>query len=246
MKYLVLEEVDSTNSYISAHAAELEDMTMVMAGTQTAGRGQRGNSWESEPGLNLTFSLFFRPKGVKPAEQFAISEATALAVTDMLASAGIEAKVKWPNDIYVDDRKICGILIEHSLLGNSLEHSCLGIGINVNQTEFRSDAPNPVSMKMLTGTDHDLSQCAARVYSALETRLARTATPEGREALHKEFMARLWRGDGDFHPFRERNGGEEFEGRIVDVEPCGLMHLRAHGEETDRVYAFKEVEFLLK
>lgn len=246
MKYLVLEEVDSTNSYISAHAAELEDMTMVMAGTQTAGRGQRGNSWESEPELNLTFSLFYRPRGVRPSEQFVISEATALAVTDMLASAGIEAKVKWPNDIYVDDRKICGILIEHSLLGNSLEHSCLGVGINVNQTEFRSDAPNPVSMKMLTGADHDLAQCAARVYAALEARLLQTSVPEGREELHKEFMARLWRCDGSFHPFRERKSGAEFEGRIVGVEPCGLLHVRASGDVTDRVYAFKEVEFLLK
>ena len=110
--------MDSTNSYVSHHAASLADMTMVIADAQTAGRGQRGNSWESEPGKNLTFTLLHRPKGVLPREQFAISEATALAVADFLEENGISAAVKWPNDIYVGDRKIAGILIEHSLTGH--------------------------------------------------------------------------------------------------------------------------------
>lgn len=92
MNFLLLEQVDSTNSYVSVHAGELDDMTMVIADTQTAGRGQRGNSWESEPGRNLTFTLLHRPKGIAPREQFAISEATALAIADFLEETGIEAK----------------------------------------------------------------------------------------------------------------------------------------------------------
>lgn len=245
MKYLVLEEVDSTNSYVAVHASELEDMTMVIANTQTAGRGQRGNSWESAPGCNLTFTLFCRPKGVAPAQQFSISEAVALAVADTLAAYGIGAMVKWPNDVYVGDRKIAGILIEHSLQGNGIEHSRIGIGLNVNQPEFFSDAPNPVSMRMLLGRDSDLGQCAARLYAALSARLGAVSTEEGRSDTHEEFLGRLWRGDGQAWPFRDRESGRLFRGSIAGVEPEGFLHIRPEGGGEDRVYAFKEVEFIL-
>ena len=161
MNFLLLEQVDSTNSYVSVHAGELDDMTMVIADTQTAGRGQRGNSWESEPGRNLTFTLLHRPEGIAPREQFAISEATALAIADFLEETGIRAKVKWPNDIYADDGKIAGILIELSLTGSAITDSRIGVGLNVNQREFRSDAPNPVSMANLLGADTDISRVAA-------------------------------------------------------------------------------------
>ncbi len=151
MKILLLEETDSTNTYVSVHADSLDDMTLVAAHSQTAGRGQRGNSWESEPGRNICATLFHRPAGVPARVQFAVSEATALGVADMLAHYGIEARVKWPNDVYVGDRKICGILIENAVAGCDLLHCRIGIGLNVNQTVFRSDAPNPVSMAMLLG-----------------------------------------------------------------------------------------------
>ena len=124
MNYLELEETASTNTYATQHAGELADMTMVTARRQSAGRGQRGNSWESEPGRNLTFSLFFRPpRSLHPRSQFFISEAVALAIADALAGRGVEAMVKWPNDIYCGDRKICGILIEHSLFGDHIRRS---------------------------------------------------------------------------------------------------------------------------
>lgn len=245
MIFRVLEEVDSTNSYVSCHAAELDDMTMVIADSQTAGRGQRGNSWESAPGENLTFTLFWRPQGVAPRDQFAISEATALAVADFLASAGVEASVKWPNDIYVGDRKICGILIEHSVTSSSIDHSRIGAGININQTEFVSDAPNPVSLAQLTGKRYDISRMAAAVGASLENRLASTATADRRAALHNEFMRRLWRGDGQPHPFRRRSDGAVFAGVIIGVDPGGLLSvLDTETGQTGR-YAFKEIEFLL-
>ncbi len=119
MKILLLEETDSTNTYVSVHADSLDDMTLVAAHSQTAGRGQRGNSWESEPGRNICATLFHRPAGVPARVQFAVSEATALGVADMLAHYGIEARVKWPNDVYVGDRKICGILIENAVAGGA-------------------------------------------------------------------------------------------------------------------------------
>ena len=245
MKYIILEEVDSTNSYVSLHAPELEDMTMVAAHSQTAGRGQRGNSWESEPGRNLTFTLLARELPVAPADQFAISEGVALAVADYLRGEGIEAEVKWPNDIYVADRKISGILIEHSLTGTKIEQTRIGVGLNVNQTEFRSDAPNPVSMSQLTGKNYDISRVAAGVGVCLERRLSMLGDPQGRKMLHDEFKGRLWRRDG-VHPFRRRDNGEEFAGSIEDVLPQGPIRIRdtQRGEVTD--YMFKEVEFLLK
>lgn len=245
MNFLVLEEVDSTNSYVALHSGELADMTMVIADSQTAGRGQRGNSWESEPGRNLTFTLLHRPEGVAPREQFAISEATALAMTDFLADSGIEAKVKWPNDIYVGDRKIAGILIEHSLTGPKLTVSRIGVGLNVNQHEFLSDAPNPVSMAMLTGRESEINHVSAAAGMRLEERLAQASTPEGRKNLHDDFMARLWRGDGRDYPFRRRGENETFLASIAAVSPEGPLTLRDARTGEEREYMFKEVEFLL-
>lgn len=244
MKYLLLEQVDSTNSYVAVHADELEDMTFVAAAAQTAGRGQRGNSWESEPGMNLTFTLFHTPQGVQARDQFAISEAAALAVADTLRSYGIDALVKWPNDIYAGDRKIAGILIEHAVMGNAIHHSRIGIGLNVNQRIFRSDAPNPVSMAMLLGRDSDLTEVLTRLAEALRRRLDTASDPLLRTDLHREFLDTLWRRDGEPHPFRRRGDGRTFRATVEDVRPDGFLILRDEAG-TAHSFAFKEVEFLL-
>lgn len=242
-----LDETPSTNSYLSSLITSAEtplpDLTAVAARKQSAGRGQRGNFWEAEPGRNLTLSVVhYPPETLRPIEQFSISEATALAVTDTLADFGIEAMVKWPNDIYVGDRKICGILIEHSLLGLTIRHSVLGIGLNVNQTLFISDAPNPVSMRQIIGKDDfDLEEVAGRLLSRLEERLSLCVAADNRKILHADFLKRLWRGDGRYYPFRERAAGREFLASIIDIEPSGLLLLSNGGR-----YAFKEIEFLLK
>ena len=246
MEYIHLEETDSTNSHCKRHAEEITAPAVVSCGSQTAGRGQRGNCWEAAPGENLTFSIVWEPEGVVPAAQFVISEATALGVVAYLKGRGIEAKVKWPNDIYVGDRKICGILIEHSIEGMQLQRSVIGAGINVNQGEFLSDAPNPVSMIQITGKRYDLGAELPAVVNEIASLLAKTSTSEGRLALHERFLASLWRGDGRAWPFRDRESGKEFEGMIEDVEPTGWLHLRDVGSGESRRYAFKEVEFLLK
>lgn len=242
-----LDETPSTNSYLSSLISTAEnplpDLTAIAAGKQSAGRGQRGNFWEAEPGKNLTLSvLYYPPETLRPIEQFSISEATALAVADTLADFGIEAMVKWPNDIYVEDRKICGILIEHSLIGLTIRHSILGIGLNVNQTRFISDAPNPVSMMQIIGADtFDIEEVASRLLSHLEKRLSLCATTDNRKILHTDFLKHLWRGDGRYYPFRERATGREFLASIINIEPSGLLLLSNGGR-----YAFKEIEFLLK
>lgn len=234
MELVWLEETESTNSWLKEHS-ESPPMTLVAAVSQTAGRGQRGNTWEAEPGKNLTFSFRFKPRDVRPAEQFAVSEAVALAVRDTLSSYGIEAEVKWPNDIYVGDRKICGILIENSIMGLEIAQSIVGVGLNVNQREFLSDAPNPVSMAQLTGRDYSLQEVAQTFGRNFERRAERL------KENHAEYKEALWRRDGEW-PFMEKATAEKFSAVIEDVELTGHLLLRT-GDSVRR-YAFKEVEFL--
>ncbi len=239
-----LELTDSTNSYVARSHREFGVATLVYAVEQTAGRGQRGNSWESEPGKNLTFSLFYPWREAFPASrQFAVSEAVALSIVDLLAREGIAAVAKWPNDIYVGDRKICGILIQHSVAGNGLEHSVIGVGLNINQLVFRSDAPNPVSMAMIAGREWLPDNLVPVIADMLAERLEKAKTERGREELHREFLEKLWRGDGQAYPFRDVARNVCYEGVIEDVEAGGTLCIKSVEGDLYR-YAFKEVEFL--
>ena len=149
-----LERVDSTNDEARRHISEIDNLSVVSALEQTKGRGQHGNTWLSMPGENLTFSLIVKDFRIKANEQSAISQATALSLTKLLGRYGIEARIKWPNDIYAGDNKICGILIENSLKGMEIDWSIIGIGLNVNQTSFPEDLPNPTSMRLCTGNSN--------------------------------------------------------------------------------------------
>jgi BirA family biotin operon repressor/biotin-[acetyl-CoA-carboxylase] ligase len=149
-----LERVDSTNDEARRHISEIDNLSVVSALEQTKGRGQRGNRWSSQPGENLTFSIVVKDFRIKANEQSAISQATALSLVDLLSRHEIKARIKWPNDIYAGDEKICGILIENSLKGSEIDWSIIGIGLNVNQTAFPEDLPNPTSMKLCTGNSN--------------------------------------------------------------------------------------------
>lgn len=200
----------------------------LMAREQTAGRGQRGNSWEAEPGMNITMSVMLRPEQVPAIRQFEISEAVALAVADTVEALGVgNVAVKWPNDIYVGDRKIAGILIENTLSGNMISRSVAGIGVNVNQKEFHSDAPNPVSAAQLTGQRYDLQPIAAEMVDRILARLGRDN--------HAEYRRRLWRGSGLWT--WKTPDGREFQAEIIDVAPDGMLTLSGQ----PRPFAFKEV-----
>lgn len=165
----------STNSDPAVLDPEAPHGLVVAAREQTAGRGQRGNTWECEPGSNLSFSIVLRPGDLHAARQFCISEAVALAVAETveeeLRRNGVDdpVYVKWPNDIYVGDRKICGILIENTITGTHIDKSIVGIGLNVNQREFHSDAPNPVSIIQLTARETPLQPLLDRLTSRLLT-----------------------------------------------------------------------------
>lgn len=241
---MVLESVDSTNEYLMREADTLKSPLLVAARHQTAGHGQRGNSWESAAGENLTFSVLIRLEAFSPLLQFYISEAVSLSVVDFLARHGIEAMVKWPNDIYVGDRKICGILIRHSIAGNSISYSVIGVGINVNQTKFLSNAPNPVSMSMISGYRYSIDQLYEEIGTCIENRLQAIDTEASRDHLHQEFMNTLWRGDGKYYSFTDTATGETFTATIHDISRQGPITLRLP-DATLRTYNFKEVSFNL-
>lgn len=235
-----LDKTDSTNTWVSCHETELEPTSLVYCAEQTAGRGQRGNSWESEPGKNITASLLFHPEHHEAVRQFELSEAVALALADYLKYKGVEANVKWPNDIYVGGHKISGILVEHVITGKNITRTIAGFGLNINQKKFISNAPNPISLTQLTGLDYDIEKEILKVAECLERRLSE---PDASKR-HSEFLQRLWRNDGKYHPFKDNKHGEMIMARIKDVDKTGILTLQTDSGE-EREYAFKEIEFIL-
>lgn len=244
MKTIWLETCASTNNEAVKYLS-LDELTLVATRSQTAGRGQKGNHWEAEPGKNLTFSAIWQPRDFRARDQFAISEAVALAVVDLLRESEVEAQVKWPNDIYVGDRKICGILIEHSVTGMNIDWTIAGIGINVNQRLFRSDAPNPISLAVLTGTEYQLESLLEEFGHILENRLEFIYSEEGRNMLHEEFIENMWRFDEAPYPFMDKASNRRYNGIIRGVEPSGMLSIEEAETSAMHKYAFKEVEFLL-
>ncbi len=223
-----------------------DDFTTIIADFQTAGRGQVGNHWESEAGQNLLLSTILRPKGVDVSRQFLLSMAVSLAVTDALATvlpahAQPLLKIKWPNDIYVAHGKMVGILVENRLRGREIADVIVGAGVNVNQTIFRSNAPNPLSVKNVKGQDTDVMTLAHALLRSLRLRMGFLA--DGREAdLAREYMTKLYNADGDLHPFADAHG--RFLGRIISVAPDGRLTLETEAGER-RQYTFKEVEHVV-
>lgn len=216
-----------------------EEFVLLTADHQSAGRGQRGTSWEAEAGANLLFSFSFRPEGIPAARQFALSEALALAVADALGAHTGDVCVKWPNDIYYKERKICGMLLEHRLQGGAIERTLTGVGLNVNQSRFVSDAPNPVSLWQITGHCTDRSALLCDTLTAFEENF-RLLQKGGFDVLHARYMRRLYHGDG-FFPFEDKDG--RFLARVSAISPLGVLTL-TDKDGRERSYAFKEVRFV--
>ena len=169
-----LESVDSTNNEVRRRLEGLDNLSVIAARTQTAGRGQGDHVWTSAPGENITCTLLVRYRQEPPfpaSEAVRINEAVCPAIVDFLAEYGISAWVKPPNDIWVGDRKICGLLIENILKGKAIAVTILGIGLNVNQTEFPDWLPNPVSMALLTDRSYDVEAILKRLREAIVSRL---------------------------------------------------------------------------
>ena len=241
------DSTDSTNTFlVGLNGGDPDsDYEVAVAGFQTAGRGQRGNTWESEAGKNLLFSILAHPLQVSASRQFFISQAIALAVCDCVRESigpalGRYVSVKWPNDIYWKDGKMAGILIEHSLMGQLIQHTVVGVGLNVNQTVFESDAPNPVSMACVAGHGFDLESLLQSVVD----RFAHYMECSGNgnmQAVDARYHELMYRRDG-MHMFRDSGGA--FMARIDHVKPNGCLVLQTRNGE-QRTYEFKQVQFVI-
>lgn len=246
-----LPTVDSTNSFVRAMLQEegtgrvvsvnsLPGFTLVVADDQTKGRGQQGNAWETEKGKNLTFSLLCHPGFLPASRQWLLSQCMAVAIQQTLSNYVEGVEVKWPNDIYVGDEKISGTLIECDLQGKHISNCIMGVGININQTVFRSDAPNPTSLQLLTGKEHDREAILSLVLHHFQQFYAQLQ--EGREdIIRRLYIQHLYRREG-FHRYQDVRG--EFMAEIADVEPTGHLRLRFADGNVVR-YELKEVQFVI-
>ena len=193
---LWLETADSTNHVLRERMAELDNLSVIAAREQTAGRGQGTHTWFSTPGENLTFSILYRFGAVgtlAASDALLITQVTTLALRDYLLGHGVQARIKWPNDIWVEERKICGILIENILEGGLVRDSIVGIGLNVNETGWPDGLPNPVSLRELTGRRYSPEEELLALHKEICRRFGMLASPDGRKSLQEEFGKYMFR-----------------------------------------------------
>lgn len=240
---ILLPETDSTNNRLREmiNSGEMPEFSSVRADYQTAGRGQVGNTWESERGKNLLMSFLVRPEKLDVHLQFYLSMAISIAIVETVAQYVDNVRIKWPNDIYVADKKLVGILIENNLRGAQIAETIVGLGLNVNQLQFLSDAPNPVSLAQLTGKNYNIDDIARDILFNAKRWISEVKA-EKWDAITDRYMALLYRNDGRYHAFRDAQG--EFRGRIVSIAPDGRLHLIDTDGEC-RQYYFKEVEYII-
>ena len=237
-----IDEVDSTNNYIKnliSSGFSLPGFTLAVTQNQTAGRGMRGNSWKTQPGKNVIFSLLCHPDFLMANRQFLMSEIIALSICHACAEYVDDVSVKWPNDIYCGDEKVCGILIECDLNGKYVSNCILGCGVNVNQAEFESDIPHPTSLMLKSGKVIDREEVLASIIMHF-CKYYIMAENGDLDAIDKEYFSSLYRRVG-IHRFEDESG--VFNATIERVEPSGHMLLRDEAGLLRR-YEFKEVKFV--
>ena len=238
------ETLESTNKYCELlDLDKVEEFTVVVARSQTAGIGQRGNHWESASGMNLTFSIILKPTFLPVADQYQLTKAVSLGVTDWLTTlvpqGSSRVKIKWPNDIYVDDKKICGMLITNRVAGDCLSASIVGIGVNINQRTFPDWVPNPTSLALVTGKTWSLEEMLTSLLECIRAGYEKLRSgPLG--VLDAPYLARLLkRGEKASYAFQ----GQKTEATITDVNRFG--HLQLVTTKGERLSCqMKEIQFL--
>ncbi len=256
VRYILLPETPSTNTFAKENINDYShDYTVVYTQNQTAGRGMDGNTWEAKAGKNISFSIICHPKMVKPSEQFVLSMAIAVDIVHVLQKLYPEEKdcfrVKWPNDIYWNDKKLGGILIENSLKGYRMDTCIVGIGINVNQEFFHPEIPNPISLKQILKREADAIEVMETISEQYNNTLDVIKLLENTDnhslnikydSIRDDYHRLLYRFDDKFYPFME--GEKQFEARIRKVQNDGrLLLVTSDGEEKE--YWLKEVKFVI-
>jgi BirA family biotin operon repressor/biotin-[acetyl-CoA-carboxylase] ligase len=250
---MYIKQTYSTSTLLrELYTEELPHLYTIRTDFQTAGRGQAGNSWESEEGKNLLFSALLRYNNIRATEQWRLSMLVAVALWEVLANylPQEQLSIKWPNDIYFGDKKLVGILIENSLSGQYVGYSIAGIGLNINQTEWRSNAPNPISMKQITGQEYKAEELMNEWVHAMGNWEAQST-----EAIQKTYLQHLYRREG-WHTYVEREvsvaptaiaqSGIEgaFLAMFAGITPQGELILRTTNNE-EKTYHFKQIRFVL-
>lgn len=240
-KRIFYESVDSTNEEMQRilQKTDVEEGTVIFAGFQTSGKGHMGNRWESEPEKNLLMSILFLPDFLEPQDQFYLSMVVSLALLDTIGSYCKEATIKWPNDLYVRNKKIAGLLIENQIQENIIEKSVAGIGLNVNQDKFSPDIPDPTSLYLETKCHFDMTELLERLMEQMEVWYNLLAGDE-REMIRKSYTENLY---GLEEILAYSSGGKIFKARIKGVEPTGELVLETEKGEI-RKFGFKEVELI--
>jgi BirA family transcriptional regulator, biotin operon repressor / biotin---[acetyl-CoA-carboxylase] ligase len=241
-KLCFYENLSSTNTQASLLLKESSppEGTVVYTDYQTKGRGQAGSKWESEKGKNLLISIILYPRTVSPEDQFNISMALSLGLCDFIDLYIQGTTIKWPNDIYVKNDKIAGILIENSVINKTIESTICGIGLNINQESFPGIIPDPVSLKLASGKEFDILICLKQLLSRLDNRYKQLLYDD-RDYLRNEYLSRLYRFK-KWHSYKIED--TVFTGRIFDVLPSGKLKIEnKSGKITE--YSFKEVDYVL-
>ncbi len=229
----LLKMIHSSSSFVTEGAIVVTDF-------QTAGRGQRGNVWESNPGENMIFSIVLQPVFLQALQQFQLNMVVSLALHDFLiVLLGHDLKIKWPNDVYYKNQKIAGILIENVLLGNKINYSVIGIGLNVNQTNFQNTNAN--SLRLITGQpfEYTLPDLLSQLLEHIENRYLQLKNGKV-QSLKSDYLGILFRFNTTSF-FKDEKG--EFEGKIIDIDEFGRLIVETNFE--NKIYNFKEIQFLL-
>jgi BirA family biotin operon repressor/biotin-[acetyl-CoA-carboxylase] ligase len=234
-------ECHSTNSFALDRCQQVPppaDGTIIITDNQFAGRGQRGNAWNAAPGANLTFSIIVKPAFLAIADQFLLNVCAALAVADFLEEQGCRGvSVKWPNDVYVGTKKVCGILIESQIRGNVLAWSVMGIGLNINQTNF--DVATATSLSLESGKSYVLDECLNSLVTFMEARYLQVRQTI-KDKIVMEYESRLYWANA-VHQFESTDRGL-FEGSIVGIDAGGRLRISVDQEEAS--FGMKELVFI--
>lgn len=210
---------------------------MLYTDFQTAGKGQSGNSWESEDGKNLLFSILLKPQHIQIEKIFIISKLTSVAIKEVLDTYTSDITIKWPNDIYWKDKKIAGILIENSFLAYHINTCMIGIGLNINQIKFRSNAPNPVSLKHILGKSFQRKL----ILDKIQRKITEFYSDMDYDLINQKYFKSQYR-KNDYYSYLDVTSQQTFLAKIIEIQNDGKLVLQTKSGEFKEYY-FKEVQY---
>ena len=240
--FLKISETNSTNLYLRKLLSEsdLPDFFCVSADFQTSGRGQQGTTWQSNRGENLLFSFLIHSEKIPLDKQFLLSEIVSIGICNALENSGLDAKIKWANDIFYQDKKLAGILIETIISGDKMKYAIVGVGLNVNQIEFSKDLPNAISLRQILGKVVDCQVVLENILTKISV-LFENFDVNNSDDLQKKYFNLLYRNSG-YHLFEENN--EKFCAKILSVASDGCLKLLIDND-LEKSFYFKEIKFVL-